>query len=224
MSSQSKHKKQKQKVKSTAAPVVAKRKPEQKKFPLVWLLLILVVTGICFAPMLENHFTNWDDEYYVVNNMLLRGPDWKGIFTQPVVSNYHPLTIISLAINYGLTGSNPSSYLILNLLLHLANTALVFYFIWTLSNKKLWVAAVTALIFGIHPLHASVADAAPRAASIAAEDGLHPSCPFEGVPVAVIVGAVTSTVHVTVRDVVAVLPHASVAVNVLVCVRIHPVP
>jgi len=153
MSSQSKHKKQKQKVKSTAAPVVAKRKPEQKKFPLVWLLLILVVTGICFAPMLGNHFTNWDDEYYVVNNMLLRGPDWKGIFTEPVVSNYHPLTIISLAINYGLTGSDPSSYLILNLLLHLANTALVFYFIWTISNKKLWVAAVTALIFGIHPLH-----------------------------------------------------------------------
>ena len=35
-------------------------------------------------------------------------------------------------------------------------------------------------------------------------------------PVAVIVGAVTSAVHVTVRDVVEVLPQASLAVNVLV--------
>jgi len=103
--------------------------------------------------MLRNNFTNWDDEYYVVNNMLLRGPDWQGIFSEPVVSNYHPLTIISLAINYGLTGVDPSSYLILNLCLHLINTALVFYFIWTISEKKVWVASITALIFGIHPMH-----------------------------------------------------------------------
>jgi hypothetical protein len=69
---------------------------------------------------------------------------------------------------------------------------------------------------------ASVAVAEPSAASIAAADGLQPRLPFAGVPVAVIVGAVTSTVHVAVRDVVAVLPHASVAVNVLVCIRVHP--
>ena len=35
-------------------------------------------------------------------------------------------------------------------------------------------------------------------------------------PVAVIVGAVTSAVHVAVREVVEVLPQASLAVNVLV--------
>ena len=35
-------------------------------------------------------------------------------------------------------------------------------------------------------------------------------------PVAVIIGAVTSAVHVTVRDAVEVLPQASIAVNVLV--------
>jgi hypothetical protein len=37
-------------------------------------------------------------------------------------------------------------------------------------------------------------------------------------------GGVTSTVQVIVFDVAAELPHASVAVNVLVCVRVHPVP
>jgi len=69
---------------------------------------------------------------------------------------------------------------------------------------------------------ASVALAAPRAASIAAELGLQPKTPFVGVPVAVITGAVISNVHVAVRDVVAVLPQASVAVNVLVCERKQP--
>jgi len=63
----------------------------------------------------------------------------------------------------------------------------------------------------------SVADAEPRAALMAEEDGLQPSCPFAGVPVAVIVGAILSLENCMVRDVVAVLPQASVAVNVLVC-------
>ena len=69
---------------------------------------------------------------------------------------------------------------------------------------------------------ASVALAIPRAASIAAELGLHPKLPFAGVPVAVITGAVTSTVQVAVLDVVAVLPQASVAVKVLVRARRQP--
>ena len=62
---------------------------------------------------------------------------------------------------------------------------------------------------------ASVAVALPRAASIAAVDGLHPR--VNVVPVAVITGAVEPVDQVTVLDVVAVLPQASVAINVLVC-------
>ena len=37
------------------------------------------------------------------------------------------------------------------------------------------------------------------------------------------VGGVRSSVHVTVLDIVEVLPHASLAVNVLVCERMQPV-
>jgi len=68
--------------------------------------------------------------------------------------------------------------------------------------------------------HPSVADAEPSAPSIVAADGLHPSARL--LPDAVIVGAVISTVHATVRNVVDVLPHKSVAVNVLVCDRKQP--
>ena len=62
--------------------------------------------------------------------------------------------------------------------------------------------------------HASVAVALPNAALISPADGLHPSVVV--VPLAVIDGAVLSAVHVIVLDAVAVLPHASLAVNVLV--------
>jgi tetratricopeptide (TPR) repeat protein len=52
-----------------------------------------------------------------------------------------------------MTGLDASSYLILNLLLHIINTGLVFYFIWLISGKRLWVAAFSAVVFGIHPMH-----------------------------------------------------------------------
>jgi hypothetical protein len=121
----------------------------------IWLLCLIAlgITAICFSPMLKNGFTNWDDDFYVIQNMLLRGPDWKGIFTMPVVANYHPLTVASLAINYQLTELDPSSYLLFNFILHLANTGLVFYFIFLLSDKKIWVGFFVALVFGIHPMH-----------------------------------------------------------------------
>jgi 4-amino-4-deoxy-L-arabinose transferase-like glycosyltransferase len=133
--------------------VAAKNATKQKKKSLLpWVLLLTVITALCLLPMLKNSFTNWDDDYYVVSNPLLRGPDWSGIFSQPVVSNYHPLTVITLAGNYAISGTEPWSYLLFNLLLHLINTVLVFYFIYAISDKKVLVGFLTALIFGIHPM------------------------------------------------------------------------
>ena len=61
---------------------------------------------------------------------------------------------------------------------------------------------------------ASVAVAEPSAALISAADGLQPSVVV--VPPVVITGTALSADHVIVLDAVAVLPHASIAVNVLV--------
>ena len=66
---------------------------------------------------------------------------------------------------------------------------------------------------------ASVADAVPNAATIAAEEGLQVKAVAV---VTVIVGGIRSLVHVTVDDAVAVLPQASVAVKALVCDRKQP--
>ena len=126
-----------------------KKKRSKDRSPSLWpwIIPIVAVTAIFLSPMLKNGFTNWDDEYYVVQNALLRGPDWGGIFSTSVVSNYHPVTVTTLAANYAMTGLDASSYLVTNLIIHLINTGLVFYFIWLISGKRLWVAAFTALIF-----------------------------------------------------------------------------
>ena len=77
-----------------------------------------------------------------------------------------------------------------------------------------------SLVVTVGVPQASVAVAVPSAASIAADVGLQFS--VVAAPVAVMVGAVISSAQVAVLDAVAVLPQPSVAVNVLVWLRPHP--
>ena len=68
---------------------------------------------------------------------------------------------------------------------------------------------------------AAVAVAVPRAALISEAEGLQPSVAVA--PVIIIVGGLGALVHVTVVEAVAVLPQASIAVNVLVLEALHDV-
>lgn len=121
-----------------------------------WLVLSVVVTFIAFLPSLSNGITNWDDNIYVTENPMVFGlgiENLKAIFSQPIAANYHPITMLSLALNYQLSGADAFGYHLVNLLLHLFNVGLVFYFVWLLSKGKKWVAFITAILFGIHPMH-----------------------------------------------------------------------
>ena len=68
---------------------------------------------------------------------------------------------------------------------------------------------------------AAVAVAVPRAVLISEADGLHPS--VVTLLMIVMVGGLGAFVQVTVDEAVAVLPHPSVAINVLVCDALHEV-
>ncbi|HKO22064.1 MAG TPA: tetratricopeptide repeat protein [Candidatus Eisenbacteria bacterium] len=118
-----------------------------------WLAAILALTFVAYLPSLHNGFTNWDDPLYVLQNPLLPHPTVSAILTTPVAGNWHPLTIGSYLLNFRISGLDPASYHWLNLLLHLANTALVFVFVGALAPGRMWTAVVTSLLFGIHPMH-----------------------------------------------------------------------
>lgn len=118
-----------------------------------WLAAILGATAIAYLPSLDNDFVNWDDPQYVVANPQVLRPDLATILTKPVAANYHPLTILSLAANHKWWGAGPRSYHVVNLALHLANTALVFAFVWMLTGGRRWTTVVTAALFGLHPTH-----------------------------------------------------------------------
>jgi tetratricopeptide (TPR) repeat protein len=114
---------------------------------------LLAATFVVYLPSLGNGFLNWDDNFYVTENPVMAHPTLHGLLTQNLGGNYHPLTMISLALNYRMSGLDAGSYHWLNLLFHLANTALVFFFVRKLSGGRLWTSVVTALFFGIHPMH-----------------------------------------------------------------------
>jgi protein O-mannosyl-transferase len=127
---------------------------------ILFVALVLLATLIVYLPAFseKKQFTNWDDPDYVINQPLVRSlsaDTIQAMFSpsRPVSANYHPLTMLSLAVNYHFSELDPSGYFYTNVLLHLLNTFLVFVFIYLISKGRVIPALITSLLFGIHPLH-----------------------------------------------------------------------
>jgi len=78
------------------------------------------------------------------------------------MGNYHPLTILSYAVEYHMAGSSPFLYHFDNILFHLLNIALFAWMMWLLT-KKSYATIIAAALFAIHPMRVeSVVWAAER--------------------------------------------------------------
>lgn len=137
-------------------------KPEanSKKKVKLWIpiVVILVLTTIVYANSFQNDFImNWDDAGYIVNNNYIKtldGESLNAIFTDYYMSNFHPLTTLTYAIEYSIAGENVFLYHFNNFWLHLINIILVFFLVKMLIRKgSLWVPFMVALFFAIHPMH-----------------------------------------------------------------------
>lgn len=142
-----------EKSKKNNIPSTKSKKTTNKNY--YWVLgVILALTLIAYIPSFNAEFVNWDDGDYAMYNPLVRSfSNFEKFFTTPVQGNFHPLTMISLAANYAISGSNASSYHIVNVILHLLNTYLVFRFIMLLSNGNEIAALLSSMLFGLHPMH-----------------------------------------------------------------------
>ena len=118
-----------------------------------YLLLPLVVTAVFFAPVLGFDILNWDDQGYILDNPLLKDFSVEKLFTLFWMGNYHPLTMLLFTIGYKLAGFHGLFFHLFNLIFHLINVYLVFRLIEKLVKNNLFVAMLTALLFGIHPMH-----------------------------------------------------------------------
>jgi protein O-mannosyl-transferase len=120
-----------------------------------WLIASLIVlTGAVYWPVHSFEFVNWDDPWYVLKNEYIRS--WHpsnlwDIATQVINRNYSPMIIFTLLIEHTVFGIEPAGYHIVNVLLHLVNTVLVFTLVSRLAKSQS-VGWATAAFFAIHPV------------------------------------------------------------------------
>lgn len=113
-------------------------------------MFIILGCVIVYAPAMRGEFI-WDDETYVVENKLLTEPDglYRIWFTGDSPSQYFPLVYTMFRFEHKLWGLNPLGYHIVNLLLHIANSLLLWLLVFRLGIPAAWLAAA---IFALHPV------------------------------------------------------------------------
>ncbi len=119
--------------------------------------IISIITLFSFSPAFKNSFISWDDDRHVYENKNLSKPIQEAVvyYFEPnyVLGNYIPLTMITYTLAYHAAGVDPQFFHAVNIFIHLANVLLVFWLIYLLSGRKLLVASIVSLLFGIHPMH-----------------------------------------------------------------------
>ncbi len=118
---------------------------------------IALITFVFFSTCLNNQLTNWDDLGYVIYNQYIKDSSTQGILnifklSSTVMGNYHPLTILTYAIEYSYCGLKPWLYHFDSVILHVITTIVVFFFVKLLTKRTI-AAIIAALLFGIHPMH-----------------------------------------------------------------------
>jgi tetratricopeptide (TPR) repeat protein len=148
-----------------------------------------VLTFLFYLPVLHDEFVAWDDQVFIFDNPQLKALNptfFHWMWTNLDTGNWVPLSWLSLALDYQIGGWSPWIYHLDNLILHTLNTILVYFVslqILKISlpspqsvppivgvhaplERSAWIASaagLTALLFGLHPIHVeSVAWAAER--------------------------------------------------------------
>jgi tetratricopeptide (TPR) repeat protein len=123
-----------------------------------WLvLLVAAITILAFIPAMRAGFVTWDDDKNFLNN-----PDFRGLGPAQLrwmwstfhLGHYVPLSWMTLGLDYLLWGMNPAGYHLTSVLIHAANSMLVYLIARRLipSAASPWAAVAAALLFSLHPL------------------------------------------------------------------------
>jgi len=133
---------------------------------LLILLALGTITFGIYAQVIGHQFITLDDPTYIRENpMVNRGVTLAGLtwaLTTFYAANWHPLTWIAHMVDSQLFGMNAGGHLVVNALIHTANTLLLFWLLLGTTRAR-WPSALVAALFALHPLHVeSVAWAAER--------------------------------------------------------------
>jgi protein O-mannosyl-transferase len=137
---------------------------------------LAVATLAVYGQVVSHQFINLDDDLYIVDNpMVSRGLTLKGIawaFTTFQDQYWHPLSWLSNMVDCQIFGLNAGGHLLVNVLIHVSNTLLLFLFLKRITGAS-WRSAIVAALFALHPLEVeSVAWAIERKNTLSTLFGL----------------------------------------------------
>jgi protein O-mannosyl-transferase len=119
-------------------------------------LLLAALTLLCYWPVLSHQFVCLDDEHYLFDSgYVAKGLTWSGVvwsLQTGYFCNWHPLTWLSYMLDAQIYGMSPGGFHLTNLLFHIANSVLLFFFLKSMT-QRLWPSALVAALFAWHPLH-----------------------------------------------------------------------
>jgi tetratricopeptide (TPR) repeat protein len=124
-------------------------------FGFIAAALAITTFGI-YLQVVGHRFIIMDDLSYIEENprvnrgVTLGGLAWA--FTTFHEGNWHPLTWIAHMIDGQFFGIFAGGHLLVNALIHVANTLLVFWFLFGTTRAR-WPSALVAALFALHPLH-----------------------------------------------------------------------
>ncbi len=119
------------------------------------LFVILALTAVLYSRSIGNGFVNLDDPMLVTQNPNVTHASWqsvKNVFTSYDPELYIPLTLVSYQAEAWTLGMDSWHFHLINLLLHLLCTSLVYSVALRLTKKKT-IAILTALLFAVHPIN-----------------------------------------------------------------------
>ncbi len=127
------------------------------------ILIIIILVAISYVNSLSVDFI-WDDHSAVVSNINIRSLSLKNIWRplyqddSPSVAKapvyFRPLQVLSYALDYQVWRLNPFGYHITNIVLHSANTVLLYLLLLVLIKNNLFAFLGSAL-FGVNPVFTS---------------------------------------------------------------------
>ena len=118
------------------------------------VLALCLLAGVCYLPaMLWGGFV-WDDFIWYQSQAVLEWSGLSAIWSWPSIiekeRHYWPLTYTTFWLEHKIWGLEPAGYHIVNVLLHLFNSLLLWRLLLRLALPGAWVAAA---VFAVHPLH-----------------------------------------------------------------------
>ena len=125
------------------------------KYKYLIIVFLIAASFIAFGRTLGNDFVNFDDDRLITENIHVQSginaENIKWAFTNSSLEYWHPLTWLSIMLEWRLFGANASGYHLVSLLLHIGAVLFLFLFL-NKTTKCLWPSAFVAALFALHPL------------------------------------------------------------------------